>query len=125
MPLNNTISIGQRIRIQRKRLGLTQTELSQQMGISTGYLSSIERGARNVSGKMMHQFHKKLGLSYDYLLEGLSPSEVLATSMIREDSNLYPKKERLQLILSTCTPDEFEMCYHMIHSYLQSARKRK
>ncbi|MGN0299459.1 MAG: helix-turn-helix domain-containing protein [Lachnospiraceae bacterium] len=126
MPPNNTLSVGQRIRAQRRRLGMTQTDLSKKMGISPGYLSSIERGVRNVSGNMLQQFHIHLQLSYDYLLDGLSPSEVLAANnMICESSPEYPKKDRLNLILSTCSPEELDICYHMIHCYIQSARNRR
>lgn len=126
MASSTSFAVGQRIRAQRRRLGMTQTELSQKMGISPGYLSSIERGVRNVSGNMLHLFHINLNLSYDYLLDGLSPSEVLAANnMICESSNNYPKKERLNLILSTCSPAELDICYHMIHCYIQASRRHK
>lgn len=121
---NKDYVIGQRIRTQRRRLGMTQTELSKKMGITPGYLSSIERGVRRVSGRMIHQFHEQLNISYDYLLEGVSsPESLLPNTFLRETSNFY--NERIHLILSSCSAEELNTCYYMIHSYLQSTRKCK
>lgn len=124
MATNKDYIIGQRIRTQRRRLGMTQTELSKKMGITPGYLSSIERGVRRVSGRMIHQFHEQLNLSYDYLLEGVNPTEALIpNALIRETPNFY--NERIHFILSSCTTEELNTCYYMIHSYLQSTRKQR
>lgn len=62
--------IGRRIRLKRRKLGMTQIELSKRLGVSSGYLSLLERGNRRLSGKMIRLLHKELEISYDYLLEG-------------------------------------------------------
>ena len=43
---SNTYIIGKRIKEQRKKLGLTQTEIKSAVGISSGNLSDIENGNR-------------------------------------------------------------------------------
>jgi transcriptional regulator with XRE-family HTH domain len=43
------VSLGNEIRTRRKKRGLTQQELSENVGIHRTYLADVERGCRNVS----------------------------------------------------------------------------
>ena len=45
----NHISLGQRIRLMRKRKGLTQLHLSELVGLSPTYISYIESGYKSMS----------------------------------------------------------------------------
>ena len=68
------ITIGQRVHALRKKLGITQSELSKRMGFVRNYISLVENG-RNPS----HRFVKALEL-----LEH-APSHSDYTSVVRED----------------------------------------
>ena len=41
--------LGQRIRVQRKSIGLTQEELALVAGVDRSYFGAVERGERNIT----------------------------------------------------------------------------
>jgi transcriptional regulator with XRE-family HTH domain len=63
-------SLGERIRLLRKELKLTQEELCATIGISKGFLSDVENGKRNISSANLLDIAKALRVSCDYLLVG-------------------------------------------------------
>src|SRR5947207_1415263 len=64
------VSVGTRIRAQRLRLGWTQEKLATEAKISTGFLSDLETGKRNVSAENLLEISHALGVSLDYLMKG-------------------------------------------------------
>ena len=58
---------GARIRAHRRQLGLTQTELAKQIGISTSYLNLIERNKRRIAGDLLRRTASVLGIGADEL----------------------------------------------------------
>ena len=62
-------SIGQRLRRLREERGLSQRELSEP-GISYGYISRIEAGARRPSLTALRKLATRLGLTALYLETG-------------------------------------------------------
>lgn len=50
------VSIGARLQMARKELGLTQSEAGKQMGMATSTISEIEAGKRSVTGAELHRF---------------------------------------------------------------------
>ncbi len=63
-------SVGDRIKEQRLRLGWTQEKLASEAKISTGFLSDLETGKRNVSAEYLMEISHALGASLDYLMKG-------------------------------------------------------
>lgn len=61
-------AIGERIRSHRRRMGLTQRQLAEQLGISLSFLGHIERGTRVLSVDTLVRFTQVLGCSADELL---------------------------------------------------------
>ena len=61
--------LGQRIRDERLKLGLTQVQLSEDIYISSAYLGQIERGERGLNLNTLVQLANRLGVSVDYLLK--------------------------------------------------------
>jgi transcriptional regulator with XRE-family HTH domain len=61
---------GDRIRAIREKRGLTQDQLAEKAKISTGFLSDVETGKRNVSSENLLKIANALGASADYLLRG-------------------------------------------------------
>jgi transcriptional regulator with XRE-family HTH domain len=78
-------SIGKRIKKRRKELHLTQTEIKEKTGISSGNMSDIERGNRLPAATTLAQLSEILDCSIDWILTGKSPvSENLISPDIGE-----------------------------------------
>ena len=60
---------GTRIRQKRGLLGLSQTALARQAGISTSYLNLIEHNKRGIAGKVLLSISRELGVSVSSLTE--------------------------------------------------------
>lgn len=59
--------IGPILRERRRTLGITQSRLAAQVGISASYLNLIEADKRNIGGKLLKQLADALGLALDEL----------------------------------------------------------
>ena len=62
---------GQKMRELRKKQGLSQMKLAERSGLHFTYLSSTERGERNISLKNIVRIAKALGVKAEKLLEGI------------------------------------------------------
>lgn len=70
--------LGEAIRISRSFLGISQKELASQIGVTNGYLSQIEAGAREPSQKILRALANEIGVPTSSLLffaESLSSDE--------------------------------------------------
>ena len=74
------MSFGEKVAEQRKKLGLSQKELAQKVGISPQYLNDIEHGKRNPdSDALIEKLAKALQLDNAvlyYLARKLPPEDV-------------------------------------------------
>jgi transcriptional regulator with XRE-family HTH domain len=61
-------TLGDRIRMHRARLRLSQRALGKQVGLSTNGISLIERGEVDPRVSVIRQIADVLGVSTDYLL---------------------------------------------------------
>lgn len=71
------LSLGVRIRKQRKSMRMTQEEVAERAGISLSFLGHIERGTRKASLDTLVRLSNTLGLSTDLLLQESLTDEVL------------------------------------------------
>ncbi len=62
--------IGERIRLRRKELNITQAKIYQEIGISSGNLSGIEAGKSLPSASALIGLSKILNCSIDWILTG-------------------------------------------------------
>lgn len=85
------ITIGNRIKERRKELNLTQLDIKEKVGISSGNISDIERGNRLPAATTLVQLAQVLDCSIDYILTGVSPKS--------DNSDLYPVEESAQKLL--------------------------
>lgn len=60
--------LGKRIREERLRLNLTQSQLAEQVGISDTYMGAIERGERSLTLDTLVRLVNRLGVTVDYML---------------------------------------------------------
>jgi transcriptional regulator with XRE-family HTH domain len=54
--------LGQRIRLERKRLGISQRELAELVGVHQTMISGIESGERNPSVKLLADLQSHFGV---------------------------------------------------------------
>jgi len=71
--LRPAVELGTRIRARRAELGLSQEALAERAGFHSTFVSSVERGERNVSLMTILRLAKSLGTDPGQLLEGLQP----------------------------------------------------
>ena len=103
--------IGKRIQKTRKKKGISQAALAEQINISTPYLSDIENGKVRYSVTILMDITEALQVSADWLLRSDTPTT--NSIQIQEVSN----------ILSDCTPDEAESLLHLLTETKKAIRK--
>lgn len=90
------ISLGLRIRRQRKLLHLTQDQLAERAGISVSFLGHIERGSRKAGLETLVLLANALGMSTDILLQESLNEEVLQGNVYRQRTMLKEISRLLQ-----------------------------
>ena len=108
---NLNTSIGNRISQLRKRQGLTQEKLAEELDISHKHVSEVERGTSSLSLEKLIDAGKRLDCTMDYLILGkekkdgtdLLPASILSIlssnderekELLLEYINLYTKIRR-------------------------------
>ncbi len=66
----NVIETANRILLEREKLGLTQAQMAEQVGVTVSNYKKIEEGASAMSLRSLRSIHDALELTYDYLLAG-------------------------------------------------------
>lgn len=69
------IAFGQRIRTLRHAMGWSQEDLAERTGLDRTYISSVERGQRNISLNNIAALATALEVSFAELFEGLKPDD--------------------------------------------------
>ena len=63
-------SIGERISMRRKLMGITQERLAEQMDVSVQMISNLERGVKAVKIDNLVKLSRILNVTTDYILTG-------------------------------------------------------
>lgn len=116
---DSNISVGRRIRGIRSAYGLTQESLSEDLGISPNYLGEIERGRRPLSHKVAKRLCAYFHLSLDYLYNGKPLIEETAAASVQAQEAYSAD---LTTLLSTCSPQEYNLCLILIRDLLKGLR---
>ena len=69
------VHVGGRIRMRRKALGLSQTQLADSVGITFQQLQKYERGTNRVSASKLYGMAVTLQISVAWFFEGMPPLE--------------------------------------------------
>lgn len=93
--------IGQRVREARKSRGWSQEKLSEEIDVTTVYISRIERGTSKINLKRLAQISRVLNTSLEFLVGGS-----------RTDAPNYLDKELYETLL-TCTPAKQRLIYNI------------
>jgi transcriptional regulator with XRE-family HTH domain len=101
----NHISLGQRIRLMRKRKGLTQLHLSELVGLSPTYISYIESGYKSMSLATFIEIANALNVTADELLIDSLENTVKVSNhelaALLSDCSEYEKKILLDVASAT------------------------
>jgi transcriptional regulator with XRE-family HTH domain len=73
--LPGAAEFGRRVRSHRESLGLSQMALADQVGMHFTYVSSVERGERNISLENILRLAAGLGVDPGRLVKGLRPAD--------------------------------------------------
>jgi transcriptional regulator with XRE-family HTH domain len=74
------LRFGQRVRELRRLTGLSQEELAALCGLDRTYVSSLERGKRNVGLRNIAALASALGVSLSQFFEGVTSDEDILDS---------------------------------------------
>lgn len=99
------LPIGQRIRNKRKELGLTQSALAQQAGISVSYLNLIEHNKRMIGGALLNRLAAQLGVETSHLSDAEDGPLVQQTLEMARSQSLTGLDEKNVVRLVAENPD--------------------
>lgn len=102
------IHVGQRLRLRRSMLGMSQHHLAQEIGITFQQIQKYERGVNRVGSSRLYDFSQILKVPVEYFFEGFAGSEDNdnpAVAILNEGGEAYEvrdmnSKETLALIRS-------------------------
>lgn len=104
MTKQERVAIGQRLRQQRNRLGLTREQFAELADIGAGYYGQIEVGTSQMSIDTLIKVARTSRLSMEYILFGEEAGEADLDS--------------LQALLSGCTPRELRLAEKVLQLFL-------
>ena len=99
--------IGKRIKKARKKKGLTQEKLVEQMDVSIAYLSKVETGKIHINLERLSQICNILDITEGEILNGVS-----------NNSEKYLNNE-FNNLLRKCTPKQQKLIYNILKVILE------
>ena len=88
------VHVGDRVKVRRVELGLSQTQLGQALGITFQQVQKYEKGANRISASRLQQVSDILKVPASYFFKG-SPGEMKAkgnaSPVGRRCPNLFPR----------------------------------
>ncbi len=91
----NSIAMGMRIQKSRKTAKLTQMQFAEKIGVSTQYVSDLERGVVGCSVPTLIKICDTLEVSSDYILKGHNPICRTPLNLFDQFSNLSDQQQEL------------------------------
>ena len=94
-------TLGQRIRAQRIRLGMTQEELAEEMNTTKSMISYYENDHGDMKQSMIAEFADILNTTVEYLVCGIvneSASDEISAEMLRLFSSMDEQTKEIMLI---------------------------
>lgn len=76
--------MGERLRVQRKKMGLTQEKAAELLGISTTFYGEVERGNRRLSLEKIVLVQEKMDLEPSYLITGKCITETSMAELFKD-----------------------------------------
>lgn len=76
--LEAAVEFGRRLRLARVAIGLSQMALAERCGLHFTYISSVERGQRNVSLETIVRLAQAVSTDPGELVQGLEPTSSMS-----------------------------------------------
>ncbi len=73
------VHVGEQVRLRRKLLGMTQTDLGDAIGLTFQQVQKYERGVNRIAASRLCELSRVLDVSIEYFFEGM-PTAVAAIS---------------------------------------------
>ena len=101
------VHVGQRLRVRRSLLGMSQEKLAEAVGITFQQIQKYERGTNRVSAGRLFQFSRILDIPVSYFYDqfsgeaagtGLSDNEQDGFDSSQKSDDIMQRKETLDLV---------------------------
>lgn len=96
--------MGQRIKLRRKELNLTQSELAETLGVSPNHISSIECGTQHLRFDLFVSICSTLRINADYLINGCThttntPIQIMDCLKLCDDTSIELARRFTELLV--------------------------
>jgi len=96
------VHVGQKLRLRRTLLGLSQEKLGEAVGITFQQLQKYERGANRISASRLFNLSQVLGVQVSYFFEDLPPPDaaegVNGVAADADEMDAMARRETLELV---------------------------
>jgi transcriptional regulator with XRE-family HTH domain len=93
------IHVGQKLRLRRTLLGLSQEKLGEAVGITFQQLQKYERGANRISASRLFNLSQVLGVQVGYFFEDLPPPDAAnGLAADADEMDAMARRETLELV---------------------------
>jgi transcriptional regulator with XRE-family HTH domain len=116
------VYVGSRIRMQRQRLGLSQTELGEAVGITFQQIQKYEKGANRVGSSRLQQIANFLQVSVNFFFEGAPGSGKTAESKDIATMTAFladPDGARFMQVWKKLRPNRRKLVVRFVRSLLE------
>jgi len=117
------IHVGNRIKLRRKNLGLSQNILAQKMGVTFQQIQKYEKGLNRIGASRLFDFSKVLNVSMDFFfadmpedIKNMSPASISGTKF-------FENKESLNDPLKSTETLELVCDYYKLKAHFPKAAK--
>lgn len=106
-------AIGQRIREERIKFGLSQEKFAEIVGLSHYYIGQLERGERQMSLPTLVEIANCLHISLDYLVFGKN-------IYVKENDEIYNSNINIDIVelMNKCSNNELELFKEIMKTVL-------
>ncbi len=108
----NKAAMGMRVRQRRELLGLSREELAARLGVTPKFIGDIEYGEKGISMKNLYRLKQILGVSADFLLEGLEEGS-------HREKEISMLQENIIGSLSVCSARQLSVMEKIARLYVE------
>ena len=123
--MNYNEIIGSNIRYERHKRGLTIEELSNCIGIGSGFLGLIERGYRGTSVANLCRIADFFEITLDQLIRTTLSTQEKADAVNEEEEEVIEnKKNTVSTIMNSCDENELDMMITVAKALKKYTRRK-
>ena len=90
-PHSTDLHVGGRVRLRRKEMGISQTELAEAVKLTFQQIQKYERGTNRVSASKLHEIARYLNVHIGYFFEGMPDNETGEISTSEKNAGTFLK----------------------------------